>query len=189
MRIISGIKKGHTIFSPEDGIKTTRPTLDRVKEAMFSIVQNYIPGSISLDLFAGTGSLGLEALSRGSRECFFVDENLNTFKILKKNVEKLEFSSIAYLLNMEAKNALKRFKNESRVFDLIFIDPPYLKDMIGPCIKYISDEGLLNPKGIIMTKIDSSEEAFNGTENIKLIEKRKYGNTTLVWYKLQGEEV
>jgi len=186
MRIISGIRKGHKILSPEDGYETTRPTLLRVKEAMFSILQRYIPSSICLDLFAGTGSLGLEALSEGAEACFFVDESLKTFKILKKNIEKLKFESLSHSFNMSAENALKLFKLKGIVFDLIFIDPPYLKDMIPPCIAYISKNNLLKPNGVIMTKIDSQEVVFEGIENIILLDKRKYGNTTLVWYFAKG---
>ncbi len=187
MRIIAGIKKGHTILSPKDGYETTRPTLDRVKEAMFSIMQSYIPSSLCLDLFAGTGSLGLEALSRGAKECFFIDESLNTFKILKKNIENLKFENVSHAFNMTYENALKKFKHDGIVFDVIFIDPPYLKNMIPPCISYISKNKLLKNGGIIMTKIDSLEEIFTGLDNIKMLEKRKYGNTTLVWYICEEE--
>lgn len=187
MRIIAGIKKGHTILPPEDGYETTRPTLDRVKEAMFSILQRYIPSSVCLDLFAGTGSLGLEALSQGAKECFFVDESPKTFNILKKNIEKLNFTSVSHSYNISAESALKRFKDMGIVFDLIFIDPPYLKDMIPPCISYISENNLLKPDGVIMTKIDTSEVVFEGIENIRLLQKRKYGNTTLVWYLRKDE--
>ena len=183
MRIISGIKKGHIILSPTDGYETTRPTLDRVKEAMFSILQNHIVSSIFLDLFAGTGSLGLEALSRGAEKCYFVDESESTYKILRKNIEKLKFESLSRSFNMSALNALKKLKGEGVVFDLIFIDPPYFKNMITPCISYIENNNLLKNEGRIMTKIDSSEEVFSGTNSIKLLEKRKYGNTSLVWYK------
>jgi len=183
LRIIAGIKKGHTILSPTDGYETTRPTLDRVKESMFSILQNHIVSSVCLDLFSGTGSLGLEALSRGAKECYFVDESESTYKILRKNIEKLKFESESHSFNMSALNALKKFKGKGIVFDLIFIDPPYFKHMIEPCILYIENNNLLKDDGRIMTKIDSWEEVFLGIGSIKLLEKRKYGNTSLVWYE------
>lgn len=183
MRIISGRARGRKILSPES--LETRPTLDRVKEAMFSTIQNYIQDSIVIDVFAGTGSLGLEAASRGAKEVYLVDKSNTTYPLLKQNVENLKFNDVCYTFNMDAYEALKNLKNKGKVFDLIFIDPPYCKEMIPEAMKIIKENNMLNEDGIIVTKIDSIEEIYEGYDNIKLNKSKKYGNTTVCFYRYE----
>ena len=183
MRIISGRARGRKILSPES--LETRPTLDRVKEAMFSTIQNYIQDSIVIDVFAGTGSLGLEAASRGAKEVYLVDKSNTTYPLLKQNVENLKFNDVCYTLNMDAYEALKNLKNKGKVFDLIFIDPPYCKEMIPEAMKIIKENNMLSEDGIIVTKIDSIEEIYEGYDNIKLNKSKKYGNTTVCFYRYE----
>ena len=161
----------------------TRPTLDRVKEAMFSIIQGYIPNAEVVDVFAGTGSLGLEAASRGAKEVYLIDKSPVTYPLLKENVEKLKFQEFAHPLNMDSYEALKLLANKGKVFDLIFIDPPYCKEMIPEAIKIIKENNMMDKEGIIVTKIDSIEEIYEGYKDIKLIRSKKYGNTTVCFYK------
>ncbi|MGE5629368.1 MAG: 16S rRNA (guanine(966)-N(2))-methyltransferase RsmD [Solirubrobacterales bacterium] len=182
MRIISGRAKGRKLLAP-DGYDTTRPTLDRVKESMFSIIQLRILGSKVLDVFAGTGSLGLEAASRGAKECILVDRSPDTYKYLHENIKNLKLDDVCRSLNMDSYQALEKLGKEKMVFDIIFIDPPYLKNMIPRAVEIIENLGLLNKEGIIVSKIDSKEELYNGTENIILSDYRKYGNTTICFYK------
>ena len=182
MRIIAGIAKGKKLLSPDDGTATTRPTLDRVKEAMFSIIQTHVPYSTVLDVFAGTGSLGIEAVSRGAKKCYLVDKSPETFPLLKKNVENLDFSDKCECLNMDSCKALEHLNKKEIVFNLIFIDPPYRKNMIPSAIEYIANNNLLQKDGVIVTKIDSIEEIFQGNEKIILTKSRKYGNTTVCIY-------
>ncbi|KYH35903.1 ribosomal RNA small subunit methyltransferase D [Clostridium tepidiprofundi DSM 19306] len=181
MRIISGIAKGRKILPPEGDV--TRPTLDRVKESIFNIIQNRVRGAVVADIFAGTGSLGLEAASRGAEKCYLIDRNDTTFSLLKKNVENLKFKGICKCCKGDSYEWLKKFADEKIVFDLIFIDPPYAKDMIPPAIDIVSDYKLLKNDGLIVCKIDSGEDIFEGNDIIKLSDKRKYGNTTVVFYK------
>ena len=183
MRIISGRARGRKILSPES--LETRPTLDRVKEAMFSTIQNYIQDSIVIDVFAGTGSLGLEAASRGAKEVYLVDKSNTTYPLLKQNVENLKFNDVCYTLNMDAYEALKSLKNKGKVFDLIFIDPPYCREMIPEAMKIIKENNMLSEDGIIVTKIDSIEEIYEGYDNIKLNKSKRYGNTTVCFYKYE----
>lgn len=184
MRIISGIAKGRKLLSPPT--METRPTLDRVKEAMFNIIQWDVPGSIALDVFAGSGSLGLEAASRGAKQCYLIDKSPNTFPMLKKNIENLKFENICKCFNMDSDAALEKFASEKIVFDLIFVDPPYLKEMIPPVIRKIHEKGLLNKDGLIVTKIDIKENIYEG-EDIKLIDHRKYGNTIVCFYRYKED--
>lgn len=181
MRIIAGIARGKKILAP-DGMQT-RPTLDRVKENIFNIIQNRIDDAIAIDVFAGTGSLGLEAVSRGAKECYLVDKHPTTFKNLKENVKNLKFEDKCICLNMDSYMALKDLGKKKKVFDLIFIDPPYAKEMIPPAIEIVHEESLLHKDGLIVTKIDSSENIYEGNGEINLVDHRKYGNTTVCFYK------
>ncbi|MDP4090810.1 MAG: 16S rRNA (guanine(966)-N(2))-methyltransferase RsmD [Bacillota bacterium] len=181
MRIIAGLARGRKLLPPE-GVETTRPTLDRVKEAMFSMIQNRLYDASALDVFAGTGSLGLEAVSRGVKNCILVDRSPSTFERLKINVETLNFEGQCRCINMDSYEALKHLEKEKAKFDIIFVDPPYLKNMIPPAVELIHIGGLLDKDGIIMTKIDSSEEIYEGNGSIVLKRFKKYGNTTVCLY-------
>lgn len=181
MRIIAGLAKGRKLLSPVG--MGTRPTLDRIKQSMFNIIQNYTYGAVAVDVFAGTGSLGLEAVSRGAKECHLIDKGSETFALLKENVANLGFGDKCHCYNMDSYKALELFIQKKMVFDIIFIDPPYAKDMIPPAVELVTKGKLLSPKGIIVSKIDSSESIFEGNDEIVLFDHRKYGNTTVCFYK------
>ncbi|MGL5086596.1 MAG: 16S rRNA (guanine(966)-N(2))-methyltransferase RsmD [Clostridium sp.] len=180
MRIIAGKARGRKLIPP--ATMETRPTLDRVKEAMFSMIQESIPNAVTIDVFAGTGSLGLEAASRGAKEVYLVDKSPITYPLLKENVENLKFSEFCFPLNMDSYEALISLGRKGKIFDLIFIDPPYCKEMIPEAIKVIKENNLLSENGLIVTKIDTIEEIYEGYENITLTKSRKYGNTTVCFY-------
>ena len=165
MRIIAGKARGRKLIPP--ATMETRPTLDRVKEAMFSTIQNYLLDATVIDVFAGTGSLGLEAASRGAKEVYLVDKSAVTFP----------------LLNMDSYEVLRKLASKGKVMDVIFIDPPYCKEMIPEAIKIVEENKMLNEDGIIVTKIDSIEEIYEGYGDIKLFRSKKYGNTTVCYYK------
>jgi 16S rRNA (guanine966-N2)-methyltransferase len=183
MRIIAGKAKGRKLLSP--ATLETRPTLDRVKEAMFSMIQGYIIDAVALDLFAGTGSLGLEAASRGAKEVYLIDKSSTTYPLLKENIVNLKLEEECTPLNMDAYEALNLLNKKALVFDIIFIDPPYCKEMIPEAMKVIEENEILNKEGIIVTKIDSIEEIYEGYKQIKLTKSKKYGNTTVCFYKYE----
>ncbi|MBE6054924.1 MAG: 16S rRNA (guanine(966)-N(2))-methyltransferase RsmD [Clostridium sartagoforme] len=183
MRIIAGKARGRKILPP--ATMETRPTLDRVKESMFSIIQNYIPESVVVDVFAGTGSLGLEAASRGAKEVYLIDKSNTTFPILKQNVENLKFQDCCFPINLDSYDALESLSKKGKVFDIIFIDPPYCKEMIPKAVEIIKENGLLKKDGVIVTKIDSIEEIYEGYKDIKLLKSKKYGNTTVCIYNYE----
>lgn len=185
MRIIAGRARGRKLIPP--ATMETRPTLDRVKEAMFSTVQNYIQDAVVIDVFAGTGSLGLECASRGATEVYLIDKSPVTFPLLKENVKNLNFEDCCYPLNMDSYDALKSLANKGKVFDIIFIDPPYCREMIPEAMKIIKENNMLKEDGIIVTKIDSIEEIYEGYEDILLSKSKKYGNTTVCYYKIMEE--
>ncbi|MGG7176029.1 16S rRNA (guanine(966)-N(2))-methyltransferase RsmD [Clostridium paraputrificum] len=181
MRIIAGKAKGRKLIPP--ATMETRPTLDRVKEAMFSMIQGYIPDAVVVDVFAGTGSLGLEAASRGAKEVYLIDKSSVTFPLLKENVQNLKFEDFCNPLNMDSYEALKMLARKEKKFDIIFIDPPYCKEMIPDAMKVIKEHNMLSEDGIIVTKIDSIEEVYEGYEDIRLTRSKKYGNTTVCFYQ------
>ena len=181
--IIAGKARGRKLIPP--ATMETRPTLDRVKESMFSMIQNYIPDAVVVDVFAGTGSLGLEAASRGAKEVYLVDRSKDAFSLLKQNIENLKFEDTCYALNKDSYEALRYLSDRNKLFDVIFVDPPYCREMIPEAIKIIYDKKILSKDGIIVTKIDSIEEIYKGYEEISLIKSRKYGNTTICLYKYE----
>lgn len=186
MRIITGKAKGKKLISP-DGYDITRPTLDRVKQSIFNILQNFLTNDIIvLDLFAGTGSLGLEACSRGAKITYLCDKNDKTFSYLEKNIKNLGFGDNAFALKGEFDVNIKRFEGKQK-FDLIFVDPPYHSDYVEKSIDLIDELGILNKNGIIVTKISTSETKFIESENINLFDYRKYGNTTVCFYRYKEE--
>lgn len=183
MRIIAGRARGHKLIPP--ATMETRPTLDRVKEAMFSSIQLYIPDGIVLDVFAGTGSLGLEAASRGAKEVYLFDKSDVTYPLLKKNVVNLKFEDFCFTMNIDAYEGMKKLAEKGKQFDIIFIDPPYCREMIPEAIKIIVENDMLKEDGIIVTKIDTIEEIYMGYEKIRLSKNKKYGNTTVCYYKYE----
>ena len=172
MRIISGKYKGKKI----DGfdIEGTRPTMDRVKESLFGIIQNNLKDSICLDLFSGSGSLGIEALSNGASICYFVDKNKQILNILKNNLKGIENS---ILIEKEYLMALEELKNKK--FDVIFLDPPYKDNLITPSIKKIIELNMLNKDGIIVCEYENEDIKCD----LKLIKDKKYGSKKVKIYK------
>lgn len=181
MRIIAGIAKGRNLLSPVG--MGTRPTLDRIKESIFSIIQGRVNEANVFDVFSGTGSLGLEAVSRGAKKCYLNDKGAETFKLLSQNVVNLKFENQCQCLNKDSIDAIQFLSNKGETFDIIFIDPPYLMNLIPPAIEKIQAKSLLDRKGIIVTKIDSSEVIYTGSTDIELYDSRKYGNTTVCFYR------
>ena len=174
MRIISGKYKGKKI----DGfdIDGTRPTMDRVKESLFGIIQNNIKNSICLDLFAGSGSLGIEALSNGASKCYFVDNNTEVIKMLNKNLIGIENSSV---IKNDYINVLQCFKKENTKFDVIFLDPPYKLNLINNCIDLINKYNLLNDDGIIVCEYET--EIIK--TNMNVYKEKQYGSKKIVILK------
>lgn len=171
MRVISGKYKGRILNGFD--IDGTRPTMDRVKESLFGSIQNKIPDSICLDLFAGSGSLGIEAISNGANKCYFVDNNKEAIKILKKNLQGMDNYEI---INSDALKALENFKVS---FDIIFLDPPYKLNLIVPSIEKILQYNLLKSNGLIICEYEN--EVVNC--RLDLIKEKKYGSKYIKIYK------
>lgn len=181
MRVIGGIARGRKLLPPEG--MGTRPTLDRVKEAMFNIIQNKTPEAITLDMFSGTGSLGIEAASRGAEKSYLIEMGDRSYTLLKQNIENLKLNDVCVPLKGDSYKYIEEFHKKCVEFDIIFIDPPYSKEMIPPAIDLISKNEVLKKDGLIVTKIDAGEEIYEGNDEIILINHRKYGNTIVCFYE------
>jgi len=148
MRVISGTAKGRKLYAPKS--HNIRPALDKVKEAIFNILFD-VQGVNVLDLFAGTGAVGIEALSRGAAHCTFVDMSHEAITIIKKNIELCGFTN-AKIFPHPVSVAIEYFGKHNEKFDLIFVDPPYLKNLVNPTLEKIAGSGILAPDGRIIVE-------------------------------------
>lgn len=181
MRIISGSLRGSKLFTLEG--ENTRPTLDRVKEALFSKINYDLPDKVILDLFSGSGALALEALSRGAKKAYLCDSSRDAIKIIKQNIEKTRTNEKTFLLNCDYKKALEKFKEEKIKFDIVFLNPPYKTDFAEQAVKIILQNNLLNEEATIILETDDEEKVINNldTRIIKIKDIKKYGRVYLLF--------
>lgn len=181
MRVIGGNLRGTKLYALE-GLDT-RPTLDRVKESLFNIINFDLKDSVFLDLFAGSGAIGIEAASRGSKKVIMCEKSREAFKIINKNLEKTRLENEIKLYNMDFEKCIQNELNEK--FDIIYLDPPYKTDYAYKAAKLILERQLLNKDGIIIleTDIEQIVEKQFGNLNLEEINKKKYGRACLLFYK------
>ena len=177
MRVISGIARGTVLYTLEG--KNTRPTMDRVKEAMFNILQSKIYQAEVLDLFSGSGALGIEALSRGANRVTFCDYSYQAIKIINKNLEKTKMHAKSKVLIGDFKICLEKLQNER--FDIIFLDPPYNSDFSITALEKINSMRLLKKDGIIVIETDDEQKMQEKLQkiNANVYDLRKYGRVKL----------
>ena len=171
MRVIAGSAKGRRLSAPAS--KRVRPALDQVKEAIFNILFN-VTGARVLDLFAGSGSIGIEALSRGASLAVFVEEWGPAVATIRKNLEHCKFTDRARVMKSTVSRAIASLRREGQLFDLVFVDPPYLKNLVHPTLKKISSAGILADDGLIVTEHHPKEE-IGEVSGLLLTDSRKYG--------------
>lgn len=182
LRVISGKVRGLKLDTPKND--DVRPTTDRVKESLFNIINSYIMDSRVLDLFAGTGSLGIECLSRGAEKCVFVDVSKESISIVKSNIKKARVENESVVINADFKEAIKRLEGKDK-FDVIFMDPPYYKEMFVKALESVDNADLLDEEGIIMIEHDSKDSFPEKIGRLIQNKSKKYGNTTLTFYKME----
>ena len=171
MQIITGKYKGRRLISLET--EKTRPTLARVKESIFAMIQGKIQGATALDLFAGSGAMGIEAISEGAEKVYFVDNNFEAKKVLDKNLVNVKEEYEIFLQDYES--ALKTFSNKNIKFDLVFLDPPYNSDFGEKAIYLLKDLKLLKKDAIIVFEHTSEKCLQNKLERFIIEKSRKYG--------------
>ena len=187
MRIIGGQNRGTKLYTLE-GYETTRPTLDRVKEALFSKINFELVDSTVLDLFSGSGALGLESISRGAKKAYLCDNSHKAQEIIKKNIEKTRMQEKAILIKKDCYSAIEFFHKNKIKFDIIFLDPPYKTDYNIKTIDLILKYDLLNNDGQIIVETDTEKKIL---ENLKcfpldIVDIKKYGRVSLIFVRRKG---
>ena len=178
MRVVAGRAKGVALKTP-DGM-LTRPTADRVKEAMFSIIQFDLPGARVLDLFGGTGQLGIEAISRGAKSAVFVDAREDACRLIRENLKRANMSSECTVVRSDYLAFLKKCTDS---FDIVLLDPPYAEEFLEKSLKMITEIDILQSGGIIIAERPVGKDLpwdFSGYTRSK---DYKYGKTLLTLYK------
>lgn len=183
MRVIAGTAKGRKLASVP-GL-ATRPTGDRVKEALFNILGPAIYGSSFLDLYAGSGAIGLEALSRGARDVVWVDANPACTALIRANLQKTDLSGGDIFTN-DAFRALVQLGRRGRQFDFVFLDPPYNQGLVLKTLEHPACLAVLKKEGIIIAEVSKKEEAPLDVSKLCLERTERYGDTILLFYYPRG---
>ena len=184
MRVISGIAKGRRLKSFKG--QAVRPTADRVKESLFNILPRDLSGYRVLDLFAGTGNLTLEALSRGAGEACLIEQSQRAAKLIRENLLALELSQHAHVRIMPVPRAISSLAARAKEFDLIFVDPPYEKGWVDRVLGAIALGALLAEKGILVLEHNTRENTQKRYGRLGVRDQRCYGDTLLTFFENVG---
>lgn len=182
MRVIAGTAKKRKLITPA-GL-TVRPTSDRVKEALFSILGESVAASCFLDLFAGAGTVGIEALSRGAEKVVFVEKETNNIRIIKKNLQVTGLADKARCMGVTVDKAVSLLASEKVSFDLIFMDPPYMSDHVADTLNSITGNNLLLPDGLVV--VESNKNTLlpeYSPDGLNMFRRALYGDTVLAFYR------
>lgn len=185
VRVISGSARGLKLNAPGDD--RVRPTTDRVKESMFNIVQDWVYDSQVLDLFAGSGALGIEALSRGASQAVFCDNSLDSIKIIKSNIEKARVVDRSQIVSGDFKRCLRDMEAKNQSFDMIFVDPPYYEGLFEEVLDTIRSCKILKKDGIVIVEHDA-KKPIGQVEGLEVYKEKKYGITMLTFYCLEDDD-
>ena len=186
MRIIGGLMRGTKLYTLEG--ENTRPTLDRVKESLFNILNFKLQDAVVLDLFSGSGALGLESISRGARKAILCDASKAAYKIILSNVEKTRVNEKVKVYNIDYEKCLTMLTNEKYKFDVIFLDPPYESEYYEKSLEKIYNLDLLADDATIILETDDRDRIISNIDNNKyyICDERKYGRATLMFLNRKG---
>jgi 16S rRNA (guanine966-N2)-methyltransferase len=180
MRVVSGVCKGRPLKAVPGN--TTRPTTDKVKEALFNMIGPYFDGGIGLDLFAGSGGLGLEALSRGVEKVIFIDRDSKAIQVIHENIQACKMEDFAEVYRNDAERALKALIKREINFDYIFLDPPYQKQQLIQLMEKIDQHQLLKSGGIIVCEHSHDVELPKDVGGFSQFKHEKYGVIAITIY-------
>jgi 16S rRNA (guanine966-N2)-methyltransferase len=181
MRVIGGNAKGRRLLAPKG--QSVRPTAARVKESLFNILPHDFSGMSVLDLFAGTGNVSIEALSRGAREAVLVEASARSVEAIRENLKRLGLNDRAQLWVAPAARALRSLAKRGAAFDIIFLDPPYDKGLVASSLKLIAQGNLLTALGTVVAEHSAREELKQRYDTLVLNDQRHYGDTRLSFLK------
>jgi len=182
MRIIAGTARGRPILGPRSG-GAIRPTADRVRETVFNVLGQSLEGCEVLDLFAGTGALALESLSRGAARAVMVDVRRDALRLCRANAEALGFSDRVEILGMSVERAGKRLGRDQQRFDLAFADPPYAAKAVPAVLGWLGELELVKPGGVACVEHDKREEVPHAVGRLAKFDQRKFGDTLVTFYR------
>ena len=182
MRIIAGELKGRKLVTPKDD--SVRPTTDKVKEAVFSMLMPWLPDSVVLDLFAGTGSLGLEALSRGAKRAYFVDRDRRSIAMVRENVAHCRVEDRSVILCSDHASAMNRIHD---TVDIVFLDPPYKAGLMTDCLQRLDSSGLVPEGGLVVAEHGAQETLPEECAGFNRIKERRYGKICISVYEREEE--
>jgi 16S rRNA (guanine966-N2)-methyltransferase len=186
MRVVSGICKGRPLKAVPGN--TTRPTTDKVKEALFNMIGPYFDGGIGLDLFAGSGGLGIEALSRGLEKVIFIDRESKAIQIIHENIQACKFEEKTEVYRNDADRALKALIKREISFDYIFLDPPYKSAQLVHLLEKIGEQHLLKNGGIVVCEHSHDVELPQSIGLLTQIKHEQYGIIAITIYSIFGEQ-
>lgn len=180
LRVIGGTARGVPLKSPDT--KNTRPTLDRTKESLFNILMPYISDARVLDLFSGSGSLGIESLSRGAKEAVFIDNSKRCRDIIVENLKKTRMEERSTVIALDVFKAIKLLSNKNTKFDIIFLDPPYNMNFIAKTIQNIDEFDIIAEEGILACEHHVNEQAPERVGRLTKVRIKEYGETQYSFY-------
>ncbi|MBM7654094.1 16S rRNA (guanine(966)-N(2))-methyltransferase RsmD [Neobacillus cucumis] len=186
MRVVSGSCKGRPLKAVPGN--TTRPTTDKVKEALFNMIGPYFDGGIGLDLFAGSGGLGIEGISRGLEKVIFIDREPKAIHVIQENIKACKMEEKSEVYRNDAERALKALIKRSMTFDYIFLDPPYKKQQLVNLMEKMDQQELVNPDGVIVCEHSFDVELPSLVGRFKQIKHEKYGVIAVTIYSKLGNE-
>jgi 16S rRNA (guanine(966)-N(2))-methyltransferase RsmD len=177
MRVISGIRRGHKLLEFQG--YDVRPTTDRVKESIFNLIQIYIPQAKVLDMFAGSGALSFEAVSRGADYALLLDSDSRSVELIKRNIAGLKFEGMCEVIKTSCFDYICRCNEQ---FDVIFLDPPYNKGFIEPALRGIIENNILSDDGIVVLESDNTDFSSDA-DGLEIIKQKRYGRTFVTVYR------
>jgi 16S rRNA (guanine966-N2)-methyltransferase len=184
VRVIGGSFRGRRLHAPR-GL-ATRPTPDRVREALFSILSSRVEGALFLDAYAGTGAVGIEALSRGARRCLFVESDAQALRALRRNLAGLEIEELAGVMGGDFAAAARRLPSAEGAFDIVFLDPPYGPGEIHRALRLCAAGELLAPSALLVAQHDARTEMPEREGRLERGRSYRYGSTRLTLYAPGG---
>ena len=189
MRIIGGRLSGRSLVEPTPQMKRfLRPMREAVRAALFDVLSDFVLHARFLDLFAGTGSIGLEALSRGAQSCVFVDISEQACQIIRENIKNLGLEKHARVYHLDVLQAIELFDRQGEKFDLVFIGPPYGKGLAQKTLAHLTRYSILSPGALVVTEIFKKEKIQTEYGLLKSFDERTYGDNRLWFYRWEALE-
>ena len=186
MRVVAGERKGMPLKAVTGS--TTRPTTDKVKESIFNIIGPFFNGGTALDLFAGSGGLGIESLSRGAEHAIFIEKDAKAFQVLQENIKKCRYENCSELFRIDAKRAVKALLKRDITFNLVFLDPPYHHKEYYDLVQVLVEHEKVQRYGIILCEHAKEVELPSSFGAFLLQRQETYGGTIISVYRCAGEE-